>query len=203
MSMEKVIERIRVDSSRQASEIISSSKKEAEELLSASLTEAAAEQSRIRESGRKETASRVAQILAQGRLEAREIMRSAREELIARCFAKAEEELGRLPDTPIYTTILERLMLEGIDLIGGDEVWLMVNQRDQQLIEEIAGKFTRQYPAIRISDQCLRSGAGIVIRSSSGKISVDNTFNARLLRMKKDLVFDTAEILFGQRRSSE
>jgi vacuolar-type H+-ATPase subunit E/Vma4 len=120
MSMEKVIERIRVDSSGQASGIISSSRRQAEEILSLALIEAAVEQSRIRETGRRETGSRVAQILAQGRMEAREIIRSARDRVIARCFAKAQEELKRIPDTPAYPVILERLMIEGIDLMGGD-----------------------------------------------------------------------------------
>jgi vacuolar-type H+-ATPase subunit E/Vma4 len=203
MSMEKVIERIRVDSSGQASGIISSSRRQAEEILSLALIEAAVEQSRIRETGRRETGSRVAQILAQGRMEAREIIRSARDRVIARCFAKAQEELKRIPDTPAYPVILERLMIEGIDLIGGDEVWLSVNQRDRPLIEEFVRKFSRQKPVIRISDQPLISGAGIIVRSSSGKISVDNTFDARLFRLKKDLIFDIAEILFGHRRSSK
>jgi vacuolar-type H+-ATPase subunit E/Vma4 len=201
MSMEKVIERINADSFLQASEIISSAKKKAEEILSLAAVEAAVEESRVRETARRETASRVAQILAQGRMEAREITRSARDGVMTRCFAMAQQELQKIPATPVYPVILERLMIEGIDLVGGDEVSLLVNQRDRPIIESVAKRFNRQKPLIRISNQPIDSGAGIIIKSSSGKISVDNTFDARLLRMKKDLVFHVAEILFRQRRS--
>jgi vacuolar-type H+-ATPase subunit E/Vma4 len=194
MSVELIMERILRDAGDQAQAARSAATRQAEQIILEAQQEAEVRYNRRMDAGRTETAAEVARIIAQARMEARETMRKSREELLDRCFEQAGEELARIPESPEYPVILETLLDEGIRLIGDEEIRVVVHTRDLPLIRNIAGmKKDRMFT---FSDQLEGTDGGLVIASSSGKVAVDNTFTGRLSRMRKDLVFRAAAVLF-------
>ncbi|NYT07998.1 MAG: hypothetical protein GKC05_07085 [Methanomicrobiales archaeon] len=187
------MERILRDAGEQAHASRTAATRKAEQIILEAQQEAEARYIGRMDAGRTETAAEVARIIAQARMEARETIRKTREELLDRCFKQAGEELARIPESPEYPAILETLLDEGIRLIGDEEVRVAVHTRDLPLIRTIAGKRGRLSV---FSDQLEGTGGGLVITSSSGKVTVDNTFTGRLSRMRKDLVFRAAAVLF-------
>jgi len=193
MSVELIMERILRDAGNQAQAARSAATRRAEQIILEAQQEAETRYNARMDAGRKETAAEVARITAQARMEARETMRNTREELLDRCFEQAGKELARIPESPEYPAILETLLDEGIRLIGDEEVRVAVHARDLPLIRNIAERRGRLFV---FSDQLEGTGGGLVITSSSGKVTVDNTFTGRLSRMRKDLVFRAAAVLF-------
>jgi|MTBAKMStandDraft_1061839.scaffolds.fasta_scaffold09448_4 vacuolar-type H+-ATPase subunit E/Vma4 len=193
MSVELIMERILRDAGDQAQAARSAATRQAEQIILEAQQEAEARYERRMDAGRTETAAEVARIIAQARMEARETIRNTREELLDRCFEQAGEKLARIPESPEYPAILETLLDEGIRLIGDEEVRVAVHSRDLPLIRNITGRRDKLFV---VSDQLEGTGGGLVITSSSGKVAVDNTFTGRLSRMRKDLVFRAAAVLF-------
>jgi len=193
MSVELIMERILRDAGNQAQAARSAATRHAEQIILEAQQEAETRYNGRMDAGRKETAAEVARIIAQARMEARETMRNTREGILDRCFEQAGKELARIPESPEYPAILETLLDEGIRLIGDEEVRVAVHTRDLPLIRNIA---ERRGQVFVFSDQLEGPGGGLVITSSSGKVTVDNTFAGRLSRMHKDLVFRAAAVLF-------
>ena len=193
MSVELIMERILRDAGDQAHAARTAATRKAEQIILEAQQDAEAQYNGQMDAGRKETAAEVARIIAQARMDARETIRNTREELLDRCFKQAGEELARIPESPEYPAILETLLDEGIRLIGDEEVRVAVHTRDLPLIRTIAGKGGRLFV---FSDQLEGTGGGLVITSSSGKVTVDNTFTGRISRMRKDLAFRAAAVLF-------
>jgi vacuolar-type H+-ATPase subunit E/Vma4 len=193
MSVELIMERILRDAGGQAQAARSTATRRAEQIILEAQQEAETRYNGRMDAGRKETAAEVARIIAQARMEARETIRNTREELLDRCFEQAGKELARIPEFPEYPAILETLLDEGIRLIGDEEVRVAVHTRDLPLIRNIGGRMERLFV---FSDQLEGTGGGLVITSSSGKVAVNNTFTGRLSRMRKDLVFRAAAVLF-------
>ena len=194
MSVELIMERILRDAGDLAQASRSAATRQAEQIILEAQQEAERRYNLQTDAGRKETTAEVARIIAQARMEARETMRNTREELLDRCFDQAGEVLARIPESPEYPAILETLLDEGIRLIGEEEVRVVVYTRDLPLIRNVAGKMKNRM--FTFSDQLESPGGGLIIISSSGKITVDNTFPGRLSRMRKDLVFRAAAVLF-------
>lgn len=194
MSMELIMERILRDAGEEAQAARSAASRQVEQIILEANQEAEARYNGRMDAGRKDTSAEVARIIAQARMEARETMRKSREGLLDRCFERAEEQLARIPETPEYPAILETLLDEGIRLIGDDEIRVVVHTRDLPLIRNIAGR--KKDRMFTFSDQLEGAGGGLVIASSSGKVAVNNTFTGRLSRMRKDLIFRIAAVLF-------
>lgn len=198
MSVERIIERILRDAEEQAQRARSAATDRAEQIEREAGQEAERQYAIRMEAGHKEITAEVARIIAQARMEAREILRTTREELLDRSFQKAQENLARIPESPQYPVIFERLFEEGVRSVGEPEVRVVVHSRDVSLARNIADR--RRDMSFTISGQLEEAGGGLVIVSSSGTITVDNTFTGRLSRMHKDLVFRSAAVLFRDER---
>jgi vacuolar-type H+-ATPase subunit E/Vma4 len=194
MSMELIMEQILRDAGEEAQAARSAATRQVEQIILEANQEAEARYNRRLDAGKKETAAEVARIIAQARMEARETMRKSREGLLDRCFEQAEDQLARIPETPEYPAVMKTLLDEGIRLIGDEEIRVVVHARDLPLIRNIAGMIKDRM--FTFSDHLEGAGGGMIIVSSSGKVAVNNTFTGRLSRMRKDLVFRVAAVLF-------
>ena len=77
----------------------------------------------------------------------------------------------------------------------------IINQFENE-IKSTVNRFIRNIAGMikdrmfTFSDHLEGAGGGLVIASSSGKVAVNNTFSGRISRMRKDLVFRVAAMLF-------
>lgn len=198
MSIEKIMARIVQDAEERAKEIAESAKIEAEAVWAA----AAAEAGRVRQqavaSGRKEVDRETARIRAQAEMVSREFIRHAREEIVEECFLAAEQELARVRDSAVYRDVVERLLENGVGHIGGDLVEVLSSRKDHDLIREIVLKRSTIHPEVRISGEDITTAGGVIVRSGTGHVEVDNTFEERLGQLRSGLLFEVARVLEGQ-----
>lgn len=137
-------------------------------------------------------------ILAQARLKAREKKRAAREDMISLCFDQAEEELRRIRHSEKYPAILEYLLENGIHELGETRVVLDICPQDGNIIQEIIKKCEKKGYHLVISPEPVVSEGGLIIRSGTRSIHVNNTFEARMQRYRKEILYEVAGVLANQ-----
>ena len=93
---------------------------------------------------------------------------------------------------------IARLIKEGIDVIGPKAV-VSCNSRDRDAVASAAGKLSRGPVALTLDPEGLETAGGVVLVTSDGSVRFDNTFEARLERMRPALRKDVAA-LFGRKR---
>lgn len=200
---EKVLaQEILDDGKRRAERIRADARAEAEKLMAEGEARAREESARLTTEGA-ETArkraqmilSSVAQEIAQGKLR-------AREEVIQEVLAGAAKELEKL-DGAAYRNAVVTLATEALRQMPGMKFVVRVaglGEGDCAAIRETLLKTLRdEGRALEI--QCAATGSGprgVVVESADGRLRWDNSFAARLNRMKAGLRRSIAPVLFGK-----
>ncbi len=84
--------------------------------------------------------------------------------------------------------ILKSLVLEGIDEVGGNQFVVSASSKDQQLLQLIVEQVSHEKDVsiVRSDTRTRNSVGGVVISSADGFVTFDNTFEARLERLKPE-----------------
>lgn len=195
MSVEKIIEKIKLEAKDQAETIMNTARMEQERYLKEARTAAEAEMAVLISSGKRDVDSEVSRILAQARMEARQTRRSMRERLISQCFDQATEKIDSVLESQVYQEILSYLAKEAIEKIGEKNIIFSANSRDIPLLREIIASEIHDGVSIEVSGTPIQARGGVLLQTVAGGRCVNNTIDARLDRMKRDLIFDVAGIL--------
>ncbi len=201
-AQEVLAQEILDDGRRRAERIRADAQAEAEKLLNEGEGRAKAEAARIAAEG-EETArkraqmirSSVAQEIAQRKL-------AAREEVIQEVLAGASKELEKL-EGAVYRNAVVTLAAEALRQMPG-----------QKFVVRVAGLGEAECATIRdtllktlrdagrtVEIQCAAAAGGsrgVVVESADGRLRWDNSFAARLNRMKAGLRRTIAPVLFGK-----
>jgi len=146
------------------------------------------------------------QAYAQMDLDDQRRRRTRQEELVQAVFRSAMNALRSMPRDETYAQILVRLIGEGVMAIGKEVGTMVLNRMDREVFggekmrwleKQVAERLGRDVQLV-LSDQLVEASGGVLIRSEDDRISFDNTFEARLERMRDDLRGDVARVLFGQ-----
>ncbi len=151
--------------------------------------------SEMMNSAKKERELIINRILAQARIKAREKKRAAREYMISLCFDQAKEDLRRIRHSEKYAAVLEYLLENGIHELGETRVVLDICPEDGNIIQEIIKKFEGKGYHLVISPVPVISEGGLIIRSGTRSIHVNNTFEARMQRYRKEILYEVAGVL--------
>src|SRR3972149_798772 len=125
-----------------------------------------------------------------------------KEKLIANVLEEAKNKLRTLTESKEYIPILEKLITEAGIILGGKELEVLLNERDStlslkldKLAREISEK-TEFETKLRLSKEKPKVIGGAMVRTTNGKVIMDNTFDDILGRREKDLRSKIAKILF-------
>jgi V/A-type H+-transporting ATPase subunit E len=198
MSVEKIEQRILSDAKTEADRIIKKAREEADLVIEKARREAEKKTHQIMTEEDEKTARASAQVLSQSRIEARRIHRSAREKAMNEVFASAKAELGKIRESPRYPDIFYRLASEGIRILGHDRVELEVHPADRPLAEDFIKKFGKDIGGCTLSTQSVMTTGGVIVSAPGGRVRVNNTVEARLERMEREIAAKVARILFGE-----
>jgi vacuolar-type H+-ATPase subunit E/Vma4 len=144
--------------------------------------------------GRLEAEARAALVKAQStaQLRAASMVLQAKEEEVARVFAAAEAELGRLVNDPQrYPDILRAFIEEGLRGFEGSAV-VTVNPADQSIAQELMR--ARGWDGTVQTDAAVHGGARV--SSPDGRFVVTNTVSSRLERARPALAAEVAQVLW-------
>jgi len=124
--------------------------------------------------------------------------------LLDETFDRALERL-RSREGCDYRAVVVNLAVEAIGEIGGDAFVLRPDAADLEsmgatLPADAAASARRKIGrdvTVTAGPAAGRGIAGIIVESADGRRRVDNSFAERLRRMRDDLRFDVADVLFG------
>ena len=135
MGVDEIIPKIREDANREAEKIKDEAQIEANKILEDAKKEAEKRKNEILKKGEKEAEMIKNRIIAEAKLEVRKKMLMKREELIEKAVKKLKEDLIKLPEKEDYSTLLFKLIIEGIIAVGEEEIILDLNKRDYETID--------------------------------------------------------------------
>ncbi|MBN1167676.1 MAG: V-type ATP synthase subunit E [Methanospirillaceae archaeon] len=194
MGLDTIIARIHDDAQKEASRIRADAQAEAKQIEATGALEAEKAYQTIILLASRDIRQKRAQLRSRALIEARTIIRQEKEDQINRCFENALLELETIREKEKYRAVLLRLINDGISSVHSDSYTITVDDRDREITGEIISVLKEDTDEISIRTGSIRTAGGALIAGSHG-VMVDNTFEARLARYKKELLYRVARIL--------
>jgi len=207
--VQKIIEEIEKSTGQKVSEILSEAEKKVASVLQDAQNRARQEEQSTVSRGEQEARRESQRILAEARISARRENVRAQEDVVQKSFARARDMLVALveegrADSVDYRSVLESLVRESVMASDAESLEVIATPRDRQLLsqktlDKIAGQAGTESGrsiALRISGDELNALGGVVVRSSDGKVRVDNTFESRMERFRETIRTQVAKELF-------
>ena len=155
--------------------------------------------SKILETGIKQAEAVKRQIIGAAELEARNIQLKALEKAVNESFDAASNQISELKGTS-YDNAIERLIQEGLEVIG-PKAKVQCSPKDKRVVASIVKKLSGKEKVSMDDnpDNPLETMGGVVLTTPDESVRFDNTFEARLERMRPNLRQEVAAILTGER----
>ncbi len=147
---------------------------------------------KIIETGDKQSESVRRQIVGAAELEARNAQLRSLERAVSEAFDSAMQEISKSSGAA-YEKALARLIQEGLEVIG-PKVVLQSTAKDRRAVTAAARRLGGK-AKISLNEKPIEATGGVVLTTPDGSVRFDNTFEARLERMKASLRRDAAAVL--------
>lgn len=210
--VDKIISHIEAEAEKERSEILLKARAEADKMRKAAEEKADREAERILSDGKRAASLEGQRIIAETRIDVRRKRMDAQEEAIVASFQEAKKVLQELAERGKrgrlrYKDIIFNLIASASEIIAGDKLELVFNQRDtkafnKEMIGELrtfVKKRTGRDLSLALTDKTIQCLGGVVVRDMEKRVEVDNTLEAKLNRLKEGIRVDVAKILFGDR----
>ena len=201
MANEKVLtDEILRDAQTKSERIRKRAERDARKALDDAATEAKAAAAKTLDAARRKADRIVASILATVDQEIRRDQLAAQEGEMEKVFEAAR---ARLADRTAYgyPAVVAGLAAQAIQAIGGGRVVLELSEADRALATEAWLADVRRRAgrdvAIEVAPKSAAIGSGVRVRSADGRLFVDNSFEARLRRLRPELRRELAAKAFG------
>lgn len=192
-ALEKTVDKILNQSENELLLSLNQSLDDSKNTLSNSLSLLEQEYDRILVDGKKEADKLQKQITGSATLEARNKQLLLVEDSVEKVFAKAIEQLNDLVRNEDYTKLVTQLLDESVKGLGTSDVVIECNSKDKSVVQLILSKFS----GATLSPNTIDCLGGIIVKSKDGSMSLDNTIDARIERLKPLIRKDIA-IRFGR-----
>lgn len=211
MGVDKIIAKIKSDANAEVQRIEVETKQEVNKILAEAEKKGKQEHANIIERGKRDIEAISNRIKSGAIMDARRMAMRARDQGISRCFTEAVKSLSdltmlksprdcnsrRFPicdKTKKYETVLKRLIKDGIEAVDLDEVIIISADGDRAIVKRIVSGMSSK---VLMGKEGIDAIGGVIIKSKSGDVTVNNTFEAILERQKNDLRYEVSKILYG------
>lgn len=192
-ALEKTVDKILNQSENELLSSLKQSLDDSKNTLSNSLSSLEQEYDRILVDGKKEADKLQKQITGSAALEARNKQLLLVEDSVEKVFTKAIEKLNDLVRNEDYTKLMTQLLDESVKGLGTSNVIIECNLKDKSVVQSILSKFS----GATLSSNTINCLGGVIVKSKDGSMSLDNTIDARIERLKPLIRKDIA-IRFGR-----
>jgi V/A-type H+-transporting ATPase subunit E len=201
---EKIVSSILSDAKFKADSIYEEAENESKSILEEGDKIALMEKDKILEDSKKLSAMRYQQIISEAKMNSRRMELDSREKVIEESFKKAEEKLAKLAssESAEYKESLVNIISEAALEIGGGDLIVLLKQDDEAKVKDSISEIENDVKAKTGKETNLEMGnnintiGGTILKTKNGDIEVNNTIEARMLRFKKSLRSEVANILF-------
>ena len=202
---DKIVHEIVRIADAQVELILQQARKDAAEIRGEAEKKAQAKKLSILAKGQQQAEREQQRVLADAKMQVKREIFDVKEDLIKKAFGDAEERLKKMAGTSEYEGTLKKLIVESGVVVGGGPLEVLVRKQDKALFsgEILAGlaeeisKASGKDTSLDLSEDVITAIGGAIVRSKSGKIEADNTIESRMNRIRNELRFNVAEILFG------
>jgi V/A-type H+/Na+-transporting ATPase subunit E len=208
--VDTIIAHIDKGAEEQAAAVLADARRKADGLLAEAREQAAEKERAARSRGEQEARRESQRILAEARIQARRACVKAQEDGVKQAFAQARQMLQSLADSGAsdgrsYADILKRLIIESAIAADTAELEVQVRPADRALLSAAmladsaaeAGRATGRTITLVPGDEPVAASGGAVVRSRDGRVRVDNTFEARIVRFMDAIRTRVARELFA------
>jgi V/A-type H+-transporting ATPase subunit E len=208
--VDKIISHIQASVDREVAEVLQKAREEADSIKKDAEQRAEAEAQKVLSQGKRAAALEGQKIIAETKLEFRRKKMDAQEEAIAASFQDATKFLGALAekeqqDSFVYKDIMFNLIGAACEIVTGGKVELVLSKRDRERFDKrmmgelhtFVQKSTGRDISLSLAEETIPCIGGVMVRDLEKQIEVDNTFEAKLSRLKERIRVDVAKRLFG------
>jgi len=149
---------------------------------------------KILEASAKQAESVRRQIIGAAELEARNAQLKSLERAVNDAFESATKQISSSTGAA-YEEAMQRLIQEGVDVIG-PRAKVRCASKDRKAVASAARKLGAG-AKVSLEEEPIETIGGVVLTTPDGSVRFDNTFDARLERMKPMLRKEIAAILTG------
>ena len=209
----EVMKRLAEKAKEDAKKTIEKAEEEARKIIE----EAEREAKLLRERKLKELEERVSEWaeskkrteIMRAEMEARRMLREARlvqMRAIERAFSEAERKLKEFVEKSDreYEDLLTNLTLEALRNLDGDEFVVVSNERDKKVLKNILSKIQREAKSLlgrpvklELDNTSIETIGGVIVGTVDGRLYYNNTFEARLERIKSEKLLELMKIVSG------
>lgn len=210
-SVDKICEKIREDGDAEIESIMEKAKQTAENIVARANKAAAAASEKILKEAREKGEIASKRLTSSVNLEVRRMKFKAREEVVREINGRVGKELESCRTSADYGRMLTGLVLEAVRSLDGDSFIVEAAPADIGMIEK------EVFPAVR--EQLKLEGkevtrldaepldravsGGVQVGVPGGKVIYDNTFEARLYRLREEVRNIIFEEVFTEWRKEE
>ena len=198
--MSSIAKEILEDAEKEAENILRSAEAQAKRILKEAEKEAEEKYKSIIREGKDKIKIQEQQMATLFEIEVKNRLLQAKEEIVEEAFERTMKRLSEYVLTEDYWKCLLRLIAEASRQINSEKLIVELNEKDHQKLTEKDLLELSERIGVKLvkSDKVIDCIGGVIVKSSDGKITVDNTFDNRLRMLKNYLRTKIAKMLFEE-----
>ena len=186
MTAEKIIDQIRKDAENEVKQILKAAEKQSADTIDTARKKAEVESEKILSNGKKQGENIKKILVSKASQDTKKEIMKTKEKIIEECFTKAHHRLSTLKELE-YKKIVAKLIKDGCKKLGGDCIVIVSRGIDKKIAKNMGLKITG---TVEVS-------GGVILKSSDGRITLDNTFDGILRREKDKIRIKVGKLLFS------
>lgn len=213
MSLEHILQTLEAEAQRQIAEIEQAAEADVKHILNQAQAEAGVVRQKHLAASQASLQVERTRLLNRAKQQASQAVLREREAVISSALAATRECLAALSNANTYPPLLWQLTQEAVDMLGREEpLCLHVREQDVELMQRIAGEMGLSasvagdlkefFPSGQIhfspAEQNGQFLGGLAVTVTAGRVTLNNTVEARLFRVSNLYRAQIAEIIFHE-----
>jgi vacuolar-type H+-ATPase subunit E/Vma4 len=198
--MESLVEAVKSEVERDRERILNHAQSEARSIIARAQADAAAESKKLIQEAEKKANQLLVEVQATARLEAQASKLEKREAILDKVFELAAQKLNTIHQVDDYKQAVYELIEDAV--VRLEDVETLVVDADVATLgfidQDELTKLGQNNNCRLILGSEITEGTGVIVHSPDGHLVYDNTFQARLARLKPTLRSPVFQILKGQ-----
>jgi V/A-type H+-transporting ATPase subunit E len=201
-SLERTIDKVLTQTESELISQIDSGIQESLTKLDSSRTKLQSEYEAIVESAKKEAENLKRQIIGSSRLSARNKELVLIESAIDEIFRIVKEKLQSKSNDKLYKDLLRKMIEESISPLDSPEIIIESNKNDYDTVKKILQDLsTNKKVKLTLSKKPIEIVGGIRAVSADGTMTLDNTLDSKIERLKPLIRKEIVQLLRGEREN--
>jgi len=208
-SVDKICSKIHEDGDKEIESILEKAKQTVDDIIARANRAGEEAAGKILKEAKEKGEMARKRLLSSVNLEVKRAKLKAREEIVQTVNERVGKALARYRKSGDYASVLTGLVLEAVSALEGDSFVVRANREDIDLLESAV------FPAVRgaAGGRAIAkleakpferpTSGGVQVGTPDGKVIYDNTFDARLYRLREEIRNIIFEEVFSSKESEE